>query len=197
MGLHTFIEILEIGVFFFIFCIILISELVKNSWYWSSLWTEYWYMNFSHWIQMYWYWSPSKLTTENSHLILFKTYWSFSYTPLTMLARQHCHLSTFTFFCTRSQGVVALVSESETNPNNNLMIRRAGLFKIWSLGKIWKKVVDFQVSCYRKYSLSYFHIWYFHITWVRKYNRRDMSLSQNNKPTQKVLYNVLFEKHFK
>ena len=34
--------------------------------------------------------------------------------------RQHCRLSTFTFF---------IDTESETNPNNNLMMRRAGLSK--------------------------------------------------------------------
>ena len=35
--------------------------------------------------------------------------------------RQHCRLSTFTFF---------LDTESETNPNNNLMMRRAGLSNV-------------------------------------------------------------------
>ena len=38
--------------------------------------------------------------------------------------RQHCRLSTFTFF---------LDTESETNPNNNLMMRRAGLSSLTML----------------------------------------------------------------
>ena len=38
--------------------------------------------------------------------------------PIPYLDRQHCRLSTFTFF---------IDTESETNPNNNLMMRGAGL----------------------------------------------------------------------
>ena len=46
-----------------------------------------------------------------------------------MFGAQEVTLFGHYFFYTRSQGVAALVSESEANPNNNLMMRRAGLSK--------------------------------------------------------------------
>ena len=48
------------------------------------------------------------------------------------------------FFYTRSQGVAALVSESEANPNNNLMMRRAGLssYKVLQPATVTKSPVN-------------------------------------------------------
>ena len=58
---------------------------------------------------------PFQCTWEGSSFISYK------------FGAQQVTLFGLYFFCITSQGVAALVSESETNPNNNLMMRRGAL----------------------------------------------------------------------
>ena len=46
------------------------------------------------------------------------------------LAADKCQCTYSLYFFASAQGVTALVSESETIPNTNLMMRRAGLYYI-------------------------------------------------------------------
>ena len=76
---------------------------------------------------------PFQCTWEGSSFISYK------------FGAQQVTLFGLYFFCITSQGVAALVSESETNPNNNLMMRRGAL----SSYNWWQKesLLLFLLSC--------------------------------------------------